>query len=234
MSTCDAYAHVLRYCCRRLCRCVTPWLVVLLHRPMYVVYPHKSNREVGEHIRGQIEPLLLQHKVDMTISGHVHSYYRTCAVQDEECVEDNGSLRTFPTAPSTAATASTAAPSTASSSSDARSQAPSFAETPGRQDGAAPEKQPLARSPPHGIVHLIIGSAGRKLSDVERNQEVWCAETVQRWGYGRFTVRGSTSLLAEYVGSETGEVLDSVELRATDGSRGANCGARATAAAAAS
>jgi hypothetical protein len=202
---------------------------------MYVVYPHKSNREVGEHIRGQIEPLLLQHKVDMTIAGHVHSYYRTCAVQDEECVEENGSLRTFPTARCTAATARTAAPSTASSSSssNAHSEAPSFAETPSRQEGSAPEKHTLARSPPHGIVHLIIGSAGRKLSDVERNQEVWCAETVQRWGYGRFTVRGSRSLLAEYVSSETGEVLDSVELMATDGSRGANCGARATAAAAA-
>lgn len=29
-------------------RCVTPWLVVASHRPMYVVYPHKSNRDVGE------------------------------------------------------------------------------------------------------------------------------------------------------------------------------------------
>ena len=28
-------------------RCVTPWLVAAMHRPMYVVYPHKSNRIVG-------------------------------------------------------------------------------------------------------------------------------------------------------------------------------------------
>lgn len=28
-------------------RCVTPWLVVLMHRPMYVVLPHKANREVA-------------------------------------------------------------------------------------------------------------------------------------------------------------------------------------------
>ena len=28
-------------------RCVTPWLVLLIHRPMYVVHPHKSNRIVG-------------------------------------------------------------------------------------------------------------------------------------------------------------------------------------------
>lgn len=28
-------------------RCRTPWVVLLSHRPMYVVHPHKSNRIVG-------------------------------------------------------------------------------------------------------------------------------------------------------------------------------------------
>lgn len=28
-------------------RCATPWLIVGMHRPMYVVFPHKSNRIVG-------------------------------------------------------------------------------------------------------------------------------------------------------------------------------------------
>ena len=28
-------------------RCLTPWLVVGMHRPMYVVHPHKSNRIVA-------------------------------------------------------------------------------------------------------------------------------------------------------------------------------------------
>lgn len=28
-------------------RCRTPWVVLLSHRPMYVVHPHKSNRVVG-------------------------------------------------------------------------------------------------------------------------------------------------------------------------------------------
>lgn len=35
----------------RVDRCTTPWLVVGMHRPMYVVFPHKSNRIVGEHLR---------------------------------------------------------------------------------------------------------------------------------------------------------------------------------------
>ena len=32
-------------------RCSTPWVVLSMHRPMYVVYPHKSNRIVGDHLR---------------------------------------------------------------------------------------------------------------------------------------------------------------------------------------
>lgn len=36
----------LQYELENVDRCRTPWLVVVLHRPMYVVYPHKQNREV--------------------------------------------------------------------------------------------------------------------------------------------------------------------------------------------
>mmetsp|Transcript_1795 Transcript_1795/g.2594 ORF Transcript_1795/g.2594 Transcript_1795/m.2594 type:complete len:571 (-) Transcript_1795:484-2196(-) len=66
-------------------RCRTPWLVVAHHRPMYVVYPHKDNRMVGEHLKDIFEDLLIQNHVDVTISGHVHSYYRTCAVRNDKC-----------------------------------------------------------------------------------------------------------------------------------------------------
>ena len=31
-------------------RCATPWVVLGMHRPMYVVYPHKSNRRVGGEV----------------------------------------------------------------------------------------------------------------------------------------------------------------------------------------
>ena len=68
-------------------RCVTPWLVVAGHRPLYVPFPHKSNREVGDHLRGFLEPLLEAHGVDLYISGHVHAYARTCNVwRGGQCV----------------------------------------------------------------------------------------------------------------------------------------------------
>lgn len=37
-------------------RCVTPWLVVAMHRPMYVPFPHKSNRVVGQHLQVVLLP----------------------------------------------------------------------------------------------------------------------------------------------------------------------------------
>lgn len=203
----------------------------MLHRPLYVIYPHKSNREVGEHIRAQIETLLLRYKVDMTLSGHVHSYYRTCAVQDEECVDDEGgSLRTFAVPHATAATTGNTTRTTAAAAAHEAMQklgggvaAGSAAAAGAAATGPQQRHQQQPNSRRHGIVHFVIGSAGRKLSDVERDQSDWCAEAVRRWGYGRFTVRGARSLLAEYVSSESGEVLDAVELRASDASRGDVC-----------
>eukprot|EP00878_Enallax_costatus_P033572 GHUV01037094.1.p1 GENE.GHUV01037094.1~~GHUV01037094.1.p1 ORF type:complete len:194 (-),score=41.61 GHUV01037094.1:32-613(-) len=163
----------MNLCLHCLHRCVTPWLVVLLHRPMYVVYPHKSNREVAEHIRGNIEQLMRQYKVDLTVAGHVHSYYRTCAVYDEHCISED-----------------------------------SYADN--RRHHACD-----SGDCEHGTVNFVIGSAGRKLSEVERGQETWVSSAIREWGYGRFTVQGSETMLVEFVSSETGEVLDDVVVTAT-------------------
>lgn len=156
---------------------------------MYVVYPHKSNREVGDHLRGALEPLLLQHRVDLTVAGHVHSYYRTCAVAGEVCVDGGGG------------------------GGDRRLSRQRSQAAPQQQQQRQEEEERAGR---HGVVHFVIGSAGRKLSDVDWGQEDWCAETILRWGYGRFRVQGRSRLLAEYVSSESGEVLDSVEVVASD------------------
>ena len=40
-------------------RCRTPWLVVGMHRPMYVPYPHKSNRVVGRHLQARADPAVV-------------------------------------------------------------------------------------------------------------------------------------------------------------------------------
>jgi hypothetical protein len=37
---------------RNIDRCVTPWVVVGFHRPLYAVHPHRANRVV----RGPLQP----------------------------------------------------------------------------------------------------------------------------------------------------------------------------------
>lgn len=43
----------------------------------------------AEHLRGQLESLFNEMEVDLVLSGHVHSYARTCNVLNEHCVDMN-------------------------------------------------------------------------------------------------------------------------------------------------
>ncbi|KAG1677551.1 hypothetical protein FOA52_014449 [Chlamydomonas sp. UWO 241] len=130
-------------------RCATPWLVVLQHRPMYVVFPHKSNLIVGDHLREYLEDLFLEYKVDLVLSGHVHSNYRSCVVAREKCSSDNS-----------------------------------------------------------GITHIVIGTGGHKLSDVEEQQRLWMRAAVLEHGFGRFSIDGDR-LSYEFIRSSDGSVSDS-------------------------
>lgn len=137
-------------------RCATPWVVLAVHRPLYVVFPHKSNRIVAEHLRDNIEDLINDFQVDVVFSGHMHSYSRTCNVLHERCIDES--------------------------------------------EG--------------GTTHVTIGTGGKKLSQVERNQEDWVQfATDGDFGYGLVTVDDGFSLLFEFIAAEDGRVLDSVKLR---------------------
>ncbi|CAM9954384.1 unnamed protein product [Hapterophycus canaliculatus] len=80
----------------------TPWLVFTGHRPMYVnsggpgagecedaaaLEPHCANDQpVSKALRSALEPLLVDHQVDLALYGHHHSYQRTCKVANEVCL----------------------------------------------------------------------------------------------------------------------------------------------------
>lgn len=70
----------------------TPWLIVGGHRPVYVdsLYekPPDGDQDVARALRASLEPLFVQHRVDMTWHGHHHSYQRTCPVVNMTCVDE--------------------------------------------------------------------------------------------------------------------------------------------------
>ncbi|XP_040364424.1 purple acid phosphatase-like [Rosa chinensis] len=53
-------------------RSETPWLIVLMHSPLYKSYNYHYME--GESMRVMFEPWIVQYKVDMVFSGHVHAY----------------------------------------------------------------------------------------------------------------------------------------------------------------
>jgi hypothetical protein len=70
-------------------RSATPWVILATHRMMYTT----QTREQGDYnvslvFRREVEPLLREHKVNLMLVGHQHSYERSCAAFDGKCVAD--------------------------------------------------------------------------------------------------------------------------------------------------
>lgn len=72
----------------------TPWLVFVAHRPFYLDSTDDANpqdplspseQNGARLLRKHLEPLLLQHRVDLVLSGHHHSYQRTCKLAGGAC-----------------------------------------------------------------------------------------------------------------------------------------------------
>ena len=68
-----------------------------------------------------------------------------------------------------------------------------------------------------GIVYLTIGSAGKKISDLDEreDQPTWMANAQMIHGYGRFHISNPSELSFEYVETESGSahVIDAVKIQ---------------------
>ena len=66
-------------------RTVTPWLAVAIHRPMYSDDPTADQQGPAATLQANIERLLVAHSVDLVLSGHLHTYQRSCPVAKGNC-----------------------------------------------------------------------------------------------------------------------------------------------------
>lgn len=58
-------------------RSVTPWLIVMIHCPIYTTFKNHHDEIFTTKARTHLEPLFADHSVNFVIAGHVHSYMRT-------------------------------------------------------------------------------------------------------------------------------------------------------------
>eukprot|EP00934_Nitzschia_sp_Nitz4_P006321 Nitzschia sp. Nitz4//scaffold215_size37433//3922//5594//NITZ4_007744-RA/size37433-processed-gene-0.45-mRNA-1//-1//CDS//3329542130//6311//frame0 len=54
-----------------------PWLLVMFHVPPHTTFVGHFNETNARYMYHHIEPLMVQYKVDLVISGHDHAYLRT-------------------------------------------------------------------------------------------------------------------------------------------------------------
>ena len=65
-------------------RKITPWVVFGQHRPYYGNTVARFLPE-NKQMRKQLEPLMMQYKVDLVLFGHIHQYQRTCRMVEYKC-----------------------------------------------------------------------------------------------------------------------------------------------------
>ncbi len=72
-------------------RDVTPWVIVVLHRPMYVTgvdgtaWHRGDDYRVAAKLRAAYEQVMRRYQVDLVLAGHHHSYQRTCPIFNNTC-----------------------------------------------------------------------------------------------------------------------------------------------------
>lgn len=64
-------------------RSITPWVIAVIHTPIYNTFSlHQKDLQIVA-ARQHLEPLLVEHRVNMVFSGHIHAYMRTTTMSNE-------------------------------------------------------------------------------------------------------------------------------------------------------
>eukprot|EP00899_Mesostigma_viride_P010311 jgi/Mesvir1/19281/Mv10357-RA.1 len=202
-------------------RCSTPWVVLTTHRPLF------SSLDAGEAeantsagLRSVWGDLLSQHNVDLVITGHIHSYERTCPLLpdgtcttwDEPTGESQLPAGTNPASAGTGNTMSSrpvAGGGMQSGAPDGPSAVPSSS---GGSNSGGPMggfmgdgRQQLE---PRGTVHVMAGTGGADYSMGDYHPQPWSAARSEGV-HGYLSIHASSSgLMLLFINSSDGDVLD--------------------------
>jgi PKD repeat protein len=109
------------------------WIIVYFHHPQYSKGSHDSDTEIGMvQMRETFAPIFDDHGVDLTLTGHSHSYERSFLIEGHYGLSDtfNDTMKVDP--------------------------------GDGREDGSGPyQKDGLGPISHSGIVHTVAGSSGQ-------------------------------------------------------------------------
>ena len=61
-------------------RSITPWVLAVLHTPLYNTFSLHQHDYQSLAAKEHLEPLFVQHRVNVVFSGHIHAYLRTTTV----------------------------------------------------------------------------------------------------------------------------------------------------------
>ncbi|CAA7406940.1 unnamed protein product [Spirodela intermedia] len=73
---------------KRVDREETPWLIVIMHSPMY--NSNEAHYMEGESMRAVFEKWFVRHRVDLVFAGHVHAYERSYRISNVNYNVTNG------------------------------------------------------------------------------------------------------------------------------------------------
>ena len=72
--------HWLQHQLSNIQREKTPWILVMVHVPLYNTFSAHQHENTTEYMLAMVEPLFLQYHVNLVISGHAHGYSRSTNV----------------------------------------------------------------------------------------------------------------------------------------------------------
>ncbi|EGD76959.1 hypothetical protein PTSG_07301 [Salpingoeca rosetta] len=70
-------------------RHVTPWIVVVLHRPLYCTESNRDCKQYAETLREGLEDLFFNYNVDVVIQAHRHNYQASYPVYQQKKMSDS-------------------------------------------------------------------------------------------------------------------------------------------------